>query len=1039
MHKMNKINQIFTHKTDLKAHHKLFLIGVVLLLSLFLIPNVSAFDFDNIKTYDEETKTVDIRNSVLGIPFLQLDKVATIKLESDLNVYVMQGKDRKVAEFTISNHNKDYSNAFKKIETYNAKNMKEINRNFVYKYRKVVGQETIKEVELVCEDYEGKKQCKNVLTGKTHNEDVYEWVVFKELSELPDGEVTIGIFTDVYEGDYVEWIPTFFGVRINEWATWTSSFNTDLDLYWAFNENTGTLVYDNSTNYNNGTFSHAPTWVGGLVVDYAVNFSGAETSNVRVVSQSSTSITGADVRTINFWAQNDRDWEGTMFNLGLVGSSTDFAVKIRNNGGGREWTLGIDGTAFGTGVARDSNVNMHTVTYNGTTAIYYLNNVEIGNFPTVSSTGGGSLIIGNSELSNSMFGGVMDEVALWTRELSTSEITDLYNGGSGLTYVPSAPPQINATTNLITPANATLTVSATQSFNATITPTSANITNGTLYVWYDNSTIITTSTNSITGDSINSSIWTATNIPYGNLLWNVYGCVENTTNSYCSFAPTNNSLTGSSYTNNSQTYSATALEGSVSYFELNWSLRTGYQVTTAYLNYNNTLYEGTVNAGTNTIIYRNLTIPEVTTATINPFHWIVNFNDGSQVNTSLINQTVNTLGIDDCSVYTNLLFNMSMMDEESQIFLEGGPQNTSIKLSFTLTSIINGEQLLNYSKSYQNTNPARLCLQNALSTNNYRLDGVIEYSSLGRFQEFYNFQNYLLNNNTANLYIPLYNLNSSVGQEYKITYKDSNFVPVDGAIMNIQRKYIDEGIFKTTEVPKTGAEGYTIGHLVSNDVIYNIIVIKEGVTLATFTDVVADCQNPLLFSCAINLNSFSSSNLPSDFTNYKDISYTLTYNRTSRTVSSLFTIPSGIASVVNLNVTLFDRLGTTNVCSDELTSSGGTLSCVVPASFGNSTIIAQIFKGGEFVGQAVISLSQSPMSIYGSNLLFISLMMCLVFIGVAISTDNPMTYGIILGLGSVIMVALNLIYSPSLVGMGATVLWFIIAIVLVMIKGGSRQ
>ncbi|GAG88913.1 unnamed protein product, partial [marine sediment metagenome] len=71
-------------------------------------------------------------------------------------------------------------------------------------------------------------ECGLVETGTRQVED------WKDLGEgvLSKGEITIGIFTDVKEGDYVEWIPTLFGERIIEWASFVGMtlgerYNTD--------------------------------------------------------------------------------------------------------------------------------------------------------------------------------------------------------------------------------------------------------------------------------------------------------------------------------------------------------------------------------------------------------------------------------------------------------------------------------------------------------------------------------------------------------------------------------------------------------------------------------------------------------------------------------------------------------------------------------------------------------------------------------------------------------------------------------------------
>ena len=80
--------------------------------------------------------------------------------------------------------------------------------------------------------------------------------------ELPKGKLRIGVFTSVYFGDNIEWIPTLFGVRINEWAVFRDSFGDGLRIYYPFNETSGTKAQDFSDISNNGT-SNSQIWVTG--------------------------------------------------------------------------------------------------------------------------------------------------------------------------------------------------------------------------------------------------------------------------------------------------------------------------------------------------------------------------------------------------------------------------------------------------------------------------------------------------------------------------------------------------------------------------------------------------------------------------------------------------------------------------------------------------------------------------------------------------------------------------------------------------------
>lgn len=205
------------------------LIVFSLFLSLFLVGNVSAWEFDNIKNYDEETQTIDVRNSILGIPFLQLDRIAEVKLDTPLVNYVAQGEDRLVAEFTIENFEDYKEGAFDDLDFYDIQDsMKQFEREFVYRYKEFYNVE-IDDYESICKEriinkvngtYIEEYDCIEKQIGN-HIEQKSNWIYFDEKEDLPKGNITIGIFTDVLPNERVEWIPTLFGVRIDEWAEWS--------------------------------------------------------------------------------------------------------------------------------------------------------------------------------------------------------------------------------------------------------------------------------------------------------------------------------------------------------------------------------------------------------------------------------------------------------------------------------------------------------------------------------------------------------------------------------------------------------------------------------------------------------------------------------------------------------------------------------------------------------------------------------------------------------------------------------------------------
>ena len=194
---------------------KLLLVGLILSMALFLTSFTSALEFDNVQSYDPVTRTYIIEN-FFGLG----ETLAELRLNSPLNVKLAIGY-QQVAEFTLNNYKSDYGNAFQDMNFYDLKiGGEEITREFDYKYLTYEDVQ-IPEYEIVCitknnqtaGDYQ---VCQREETG-WHWEERVKWIKFSDINELPPNTLTtIGIFTNVLSGDYVEWIPTFMGERLTE-------------------------------------------------------------------------------------------------------------------------------------------------------------------------------------------------------------------------------------------------------------------------------------------------------------------------------------------------------------------------------------------------------------------------------------------------------------------------------------------------------------------------------------------------------------------------------------------------------------------------------------------------------------------------------------------------------------------------------------------------------------------------------------------------------------------------------------------------------
>jgi hypothetical protein len=487
-----------------------------------------------------------------------------------------------------------------------------------------------------------------------------------------------------------------------------------------------------------------------------------------------------------------------------------------------------------------------------------------------------------------------------------------------------------------------------------------------------------------------------------------------------------------------ETYQSSIIEGVSTIYSINLDTN-GSAITIAYFTYNGTTSYGTItdNGGNFYTISKMQNAQLVTANTNYSFSWIITQGDFGNVSVSSNNQTVTNLGIDNCSVNTKVLYNFTMKDEEEQTEINETGSNSLAKLNFQLYNYGTRTVIQELNLEFNQTNPFAICFNNSFGTEQFSADMQLKYQADGYEQEYYHIQNATVQNSSFTTFISLYDLNTSDSQVFKLKVRDSSYQSVSDAIVTIYRKYIDEGVYKVVEIPLTDAKGETLAHLVLNDAVYNFVITRYGEIIANYSNVLAICQNPTLYTCTIDFSQTIAGIDTSDFADNTDFNSTITYNETSRVISTVFQIPSGTPKWVTLNVTRQDALGSA-VCTDYITSSSGTLSCIVPESFGNESISAKVYVDGDFISRGSVKLDQSSRGIYGGVLVLLSVIVFITIIGVGISSNPVITVIFIFG-GAMVMFVLNLVANEGLIGEGATILWFLIICLLIIIKGVNRN
>lgn len=1012
-------------------------LGFLLIFSLSFVSAVS-------KSYNEETNTATIKNTILGIP---TSEVATAKLDTPKVYQVIAGRNRLVAEFTISLKENSYSNALEKIDFYDLKNNNnKIERNFTYKYKFITGQKEVNDFITVCTDdlINKRTSCEDKVIG-THKEDIYEWRILNT-KNLVKGNITIGIFTDVARGDKIEWIPTFFGQKIQEWATWTDGLDNGLVTYHRFDlsSTNATFSLDSIGLYNASVNStNLPTRgaTGKLAQAFNYSISGA----TYLVTTSSSRLHNQYNFSVNVWVNtttlvNGQTILGTTGEMGGLntfewylwgGAGTTGAGPrveyVHNKGSNQQWeaTVSTAGKDFVQG-----DWQMITIMNNQSGGYLYLNGVYIAsdtNTEGLYLTDGGIYIGTGGTIrtgGNRYLNGIIDEFAYWNRSLTQSEITQLYNGGDGITYRDYLDHTLR--TYLRAPNNGQIIIGTNSSFNVSIDPTNLNITNSTLYVWRTNGTIFNTTTNLVTGNVTNETLFKMYNFSAGNYLWNVLTCGTNGT-IVCDWALNNFSIYFRPFVVNSENFNFTTYETLKETISLNFTKIGTVLSITPTLNYNGTKFSGDIScSGTDCIVQTHIDIPIISGEQQNKtFFWEFATYDGSSVffiNTTSHYQNISAIHLAPCdATYTIKAFNFTAYQE---------PNLTRITpYSFGGTFYYWLGNGLTYKNLTINNNTAAenlLCMLPA--SNGYKLNAQIIYGDGGNSYDdrdyyFSNYQ-YGYNNN-----ISLYLLPKTSSTSFIIKVQDNSLNPIGDAYVYIQRYYPATNTFQTVQVVKTSQYGKSVGFFETETADYRFIIIKNGITLlSTGIQKVVPEETPYTLTFTIG----TTQNPMSAFDTIAGLTSVLTYNSTTKLVSYQYIDSLPTFTQGRLYIELINATGNNKVlCNSTSALSTALLTCNLAGQNGTIQALAYNTREGiETLDKTILVTLSKVAETFGFTGVLIAFFIVLV-------SGMAFMWGIAAGVIA-IDVALLLIQILGLVSFGWVFLFsmFIISIIVII---GARQ
>ncbi len=973
---------------------------------IFSVSMVSGFEFDNIKNFEKDVGSYGkytIRNSILGIPFLQLDKIIELELKE----------------------NSEFCHGFKCGANTSASMYEEgvLIQDIRFKYIRggVEYYDTLSYKLFI------KKQ-----KGDWKRYDIGEVV------EAGDYEIKLeGTLPDMFTT--IDWQIKSQAYWTEMWAEWTSGLNQNLLSYWNMTNITSEFhIPDLATSLSNITVNRSlndnfPNMTAGVLGFAQRGFRTNKsilnvTTNVNRLADLNRSFS------IMLWINNSRPCAPIFFFLGnenfamglqkeLIGGCQLYTTSTTNGGVAFSKTAGV--------FLNDSKWHQVGIVVNASNGIksYYDGVLNMTNHTLSTTSINGSMFRTGTvpvDASVKVWTEIaFDEMGVWDRELTDAEILQLYNSGNALTFK-----SFDIGVDLSTPEDNNETFATDITFSANLSSFSGTLDNATLHVWFSNDSLITNFT-TISGSDyvVNQSF---SDLSLDTLKWNYQACSSGPP-AECGFAFNNFTLITKNFIENSITFNTETTEGAEEEFILNITLSDDAILSSAIFWYNNTPHGSILLSSGNERIVNNLiTIPDVGPPTNNTFFWQLFFNSGPK-NTTRNNQSVSNLSIDDCSTNNNVIYNYTLIDEEAQTNISA---NTSIELFINIFSLDRTISILNFSNNFSNINPVGICLNVNISNSSvsYVVDSTVKYQDDNHVIEYFNILNSTLDNQTATQETSLFDLLIADSTEFLITFTGADFLPVENALIFIKRQYVDENLFKIVEVPKTDSSGQTLGHLVRNDIVYNIDVTKDGVVVGSFPNIIAFCEDFGIGDCKINLDASSTGEPVFDYNQELGITFTgPTFDNLTRTITFNFLSVDGTAKRVLLNTTRNDIFGNVSVCDTFTFSTGATMTCTIPEHVIDTLIISNVIVDGVPAVKAYFNLDQLNFGTAGFYIFFIYM---LAFILMFAKSKEFMLIGIVLGF--ITGIALGLI-NGLMVGTGASGIWIIIVVVLMAWKLNKKR
>lgn len=385
--------------------------------------------------------------------------------------------------------------------------------------------------------------------------------------------------------------------------------------------------------------------------------------------------------------------------------------------------------------------------------------------------------------------------------------------------------------------------------------------------------------------------------------------------------------------------------------------------------------------------------------------------------------------LDNCTLYNRTLINYKLYDENNLTYLDD--PTAYIKVDVAL---YNNTGLFSEFSGLFETNNLTICLSSDLPPETYLYINA-EYSADNYVVEHEYIQNSsLVFGTTYPQNISLYALPEADSTSFIITYQNNVFLPVENAIIEIMRYYIDRSEYIVVEDGLTDEQGQTIGHFIEEDYLYGFTVKRYGTILAQFLDISAVCQE---LPCQINLNEFESGISIGEFDfSIPNLAYDFYFNKSNRSITLTWATLDSTSAKIEVDTILYDNWGNNTICSYTATGSSGVHICDIPVDLG-TVVMSELFMDGTAGVRRFFDLTLEGFEVFGYTGYIMGAILYITLPLMAIGSPVAMVFFAILGLIFAGMLAL--FSFGKIFAIGSIVIWFIIAGCIIAYKVARRE